>query len=894
MAFLKFAKATLIHPHITGENWSNIRKAAKAQAEVNENLIARAAEIFEKPFDPADYLFSHASIVASVDTEDVPQAKLGSVFEGGRRINRKFSNYWITPQTAKYINNNNDSFSRPVLKKSYRSFIGGHSFVEHVQVPDLSKGRIIDAVLREVCGGESTYADILIANERKHKDLIASVLAGDLSTLSMGCFLAGTRVSLADGTRVPIEFIQPGDMVLTHKGRSKPVSNLQIRKGEWRLRHIQAVGVNEVISATDTHPFFVYRPPSVCRCGCEEPLPQREGYRNELMSRYFKRGHQLRVLNPSKVYSLEEYRLLKDRLDELQKPVLEEVKAADLRPGDYLCFPRQKGEEVPATPEQGRLLGFFLAEGSFLKRQGEPVEVQFCFGLHEKDTYAKEVCRLLELVFPESTKPWLQERPDRNTCVVHCTGRAVAEWFKKLGGEYSHKKRLDPEVLHWPEETLKALVGAWVDGDGGTGPGRSIFVPTASYDLACQMHLILSRMGLFTRMHVHSQGRPLQLRQVVNAEGFVERVADSGGRYPTFQLHLGETFAKQLAGYTSRAPATSTIEKRKFRVLDDMVMFPITSIEDEEYDGWVYDLEVEDDHSYVVEGVAVHNCTITHSTCTKCGNVAADETELCNCIKFAKGSTFYDANGVLRKVAELCGHESEPDGGVQFIEASWVGTPAFTGAVLRNVIEINPRLAKQAEVILSQPPADWSVSTYRKAAAMAFAPDMFLAGWDDDMGDGASEGEGGEEAPKAPEDPFKDLEEEVVKQVKERALKRLRDDLKKKDVEEALQNTPDESTHTNDNLVKQASYRSAIATAVRFSSNEASLLNQVAVIDADYGVQRPVTLYRTALKLGSVEGYSSLSQFFKACRTALGRQPSLLEAKELLRLSKLISMKGQE
>jgi hypothetical protein len=34
----------------------------------------------------------------------------------------------------------------------------------------------------------------------------------------------------------------------------------------------------------------------------------------------------------------------------------------------------------------------------------------------------------------------------------------------------------------------------------------------------------------------------------------------------------------------------------------------IKSLDRNEYSGLVYNLEVEDDHSYVVEGVAVHNC----------------------------------------------------------------------------------------------------------------------------------------------------------------------------------------------------------------------------------------------------------------------------------------------
>ena len=39
------------------------------------------------------------------------------------------------------------------------------------------------------------------------------------------------------------------------------------------------------------------------------------------------------------------------------------------------------------------------------------------------------------------------------------------------------------------------------------------------------------------------------------------------------------------------------------------------------------------------------------------------------------------------QIAELCGHRDLPGGGVRFVEASWVGTPAFPGAVTRKIMQ---------------------------------------------------------------------------------------------------------------------------------------------------------------------------------------------------------------
>ena len=45
-----------------------------------------------------------------------------------------------------------------------------------------------------------------------------------------------------------------------------------------------------------------------------------------------------------------------------------------------------------------------------------------------------------------------------------------------------------------------------------------------------------------------------------------------------------------------------------------------------------------------------------------------------------------DDDGIPRRIAELCGHKTMPNGGVKFVEASWVGTPAFPGAAKRNIV----------------------------------------------------------------------------------------------------------------------------------------------------------------------------------------------------------------
>ena len=609
MAFRRYANARVTHPSITSDGWA--RAVAKAQPHTSrvagsKDLVSQATEILGTKFDPKEYLLSHATIVCSVDTDPVPNVKLGSVTEDGVKINRKYNNYYIKPESSKFVNNNGDAWTRPVLLKSYRTFIGAQNYLEHVQVEELSKGRIIDAVARDV--GESLYVDILVATHRKHTELIADILSGKMNGMSMGCFVPGTLVTLADGRRVPIEHVLPGQRVLTHTGAVQEVLNKQIRYGQWNTRRVLADGVVEIV-ATDNHPFFVFR----------------EGG-------------------------------------------LVEVRADELVVGDLL-----------------------------------------------------------------------------------------------------HRPGLSPA--------------------------------------------------------------------------------------------------------------------------------PVMSVTPDTYTGAVHDMEVEGDHSYVVEGVAVHNCNTTFTTCTKCGNVAVDETELCNCIRYSKLNKFFTPDGKQRVIAELCGHVDEGStAGVTFIEASWVANPAFTGAVLRNVIEpvnLTPAATKKAREVLSSPPPEWAAVGTRSMAAST--PAVKIAEEFDFGGEEpVDEGMGDEESAATPEGeakkektPLEETEDKLYKEILDRVQKRVKNEIDQKDESAKSVTAP------NDTLIKNATaqrvYVAAIKDITRTASSIPSIVARIAALDSGSGVLAPETAYRVAAKVGALHRYGSESKYLAACSEALGRNPTQSEATALMRLGRILN-----
>ncbi|MDP2726717.1 MAG: hypothetical protein Q8P59_04165, partial [Dehalococcoidia bacterium] len=130
------------------------------------SLTTKTAARLIEGYSPDEYLFSHNTIIASVDV-DADQ------------------DFMITPETLPFINDNVDAWERGVLANDWRTFIGAENYLEHVQISSLSKGKVVDAALRDV--GESLYVDILVATSKVHDRLITRIQTGDLNAMSMGC-----------------------------------------------------------------------------------------------------------------------------------------------------------------------------------------------------------------------------------------------------------------------------------------------------------------------------------------------------------------------------------------------------------------------------------------------------------------------------------------------------------------------------------------------------------------------------------------------------------------------------------------------------------------------------------------------------------------------------------
>jgi len=855
MAMIKYGTASLVEPGISVDKW--VDKIYETACSDGKCRMKTAKSVLAK-YDPKKYMLSHCTIIAAVDT-DLADPK-----------NEK-SDYLIKPAFSKFVNNNGDAWSKKMLGACYKTFVGANNYLEHVQIPELSKGKVIDAVLRDIPIGKDKdgsdlstyYVDILVATDRKHQDLVRKIEANELNTLSMGCFLNGTEITLSDGTKRIIEELKPGDLVITHRGNIQPILNIQKRWYEGTIRELKIKGDYKTTYVTLEHPYWAFKREQYCACGCGEKIKTKlTGHKNNfdgnnfIFSKY-KRGHFSRIINPNtQIYSLENYKDLKEKNSVNSNLNLSWIKAGDLKIGDLVSYPITDNviSSADATIDKARLIGYYLAEGSFVKevkidgeendyavrcrvcgslfnrlaphlkthrmtileykklypdapigakinqqlirssrkenctnigleKSRKAVGVEFSLGEHEYDTVNAEIVELGKKVFP--------------TCVVlrykKCVkiiGIEAAEFFNNYGGEYFNGKRLPAEVLYWPKNIQKHILSTWALGD---------FCTTGSKDLFSQLHYMLTR----NRIIHNTYRKEAELYETdvrkKTADGLEVINHYSGIRSESYMIQINATGFEKLNNelkysfpYSTPRMKNSGNMGRSWKNVQPghWFMRPIKSIEEKPYQGWVYNFEVKGDNSYIANDVAVHNCVISYSICSKCGNRAVDESQACQHVKYEKNNTFYDNSGVQRKIAELCGHWSEPES-VRFVDASWVKTPAFVGAVRRNTVNVPSDIMAKLEKAHEIEGYKKKEGDFLKAANHLIAQDVPEGpeppeeAEPEKSEEEAPAEEPVEEAPieeapvEEPEDPIetfkKDTKREILDQIKNEILKELQE-----------------------------------------------------------------------------------------------------------------------
>ncbi len=383
-----------------------------------------------------------------------------------------------------------------------------------------------------------------------------------------GCFTKGNKVTTNPDYKC-IEEINVGDKILTHDGSYKKVEEKHITPYSGSIAKIKLWGdsINE-IEVTEDHPFlYVDR--------------ERKKERNRSwairwnMPRYFKKGDYLVLPINKKIFSKDYHKM--------------DIKKYHGKKNGFQSIRKQ----IPSSKEFFKLAGYYLAEGSISGGH----YLNFSFGSHERE-HIEEVKRLLKKVFDIEKTLEMHHKINNGTSVVVCSTE-LCRIFEQFGKKANLKEIPQWMITEHPDKQ-KELINSYFIGDGNyynkkTNSGfKEVFrINSVSEKLIVQCRDILLRLGIVC--FINKRDRSKENRQTMYTLGIT-----------------GEWMKKfgDIVGININTKINNKKRATKFFVNEDFAFYPIKEIQliDVKNEP-VYNFSVEDNETYTVGGVAVHNCS---------------------------------------------------------------------------------------------------------------------------------------------------------------------------------------------------------------------------------------------------------------------------------------------
>lgn len=388
---------------------------------------------------------------------------------------------------------------------------------------------------------------------------------GVIHLLPFQCVTGDTNITVEDYLQKPIKDVKVGEKVLTHKGRFRKVIHKYCRDYHGPILKIDCGGKLLTASITPEHPV--------------------------LLAKSFIKNHK-RILEGLKFTPIKEAR----KNDFIAIPIPKIVKNTKLLRWDKKYNKEPKWEDIKKfsySPGLLRILGYWLAEGHIRcdESRCNPNKkykrgIVFSFSSNEKD-YVNDVINIIKKNFKIRISQYYSPQR-RNNLYLDIGNRNLADIVHHLCNSYCDKKVLHPDLVTLESNLQKEILKGFFRGDGdftdkyGETTYRGV---TTSWNLASQLFWLLIRNRIktsFMEQHIKNRKASWMLK-IANAKG-IKRLGDK------------------------RIKVTDRTDNVRFRELEDYFLVPVRKIEWFNFKGKLYNLTVEDDHSYVANFLSLKNC----------------------------------------------------------------------------------------------------------------------------------------------------------------------------------------------------------------------------------------------------------------------------------------------
>ena len=385
--------------------------------------------------------------------------------------------------------------------------------------------------------------------------------------------------------------IKEGEKVLTHKGRFMPVKRVMHRQHEGYLNGIYFNGMKHPLRLTDEHPVLVYRKRS--QTNQKKSIAEiYSGVEPEFINASDVKEGDLVVL-PSFTFGTEtKYCSPSDYV----KNFVLNNNGDRISPSNGKKADHDIPSLVEVTPDFARLLGYIISDGHIDNRG---VKIFFS---GDEECFADDAVDIFNSL--DLDAKWGYAK-DKDMIRVQCNSVLLAEWLSVwMTKDIKNDKITIPsEIWMSPKDVREQLLSGLIRGDG-CYKNRTISFATISKKLAYNVRMLYASLQIPCTL-VSNPERTITYNDKESILSQLYEVNVQTLEYVR-RVHAFINKKKQIIGdqEVNKSPA-------RVQVVNNHIVASVRRNRKLDYKGQVYNLEVAEDNSYVLQSVA-HNCNRDH------------------------------------------------------------------------------------------------------------------------------------------------------------------------------------------------------------------------------------------------------------------------------------------
>lgn len=450
-----------------------------------------------------------------------------------------------------------DNFTYPLKEEMQQWLLDrniGYDFKKKKsRIPRLKKDKI--QKLFQACINTNNYGDISLIKPNELPNF-------DLFNFSFPCFIAGTLVLTNKGYK-NIEDIKEGDMVLTHTNTYQKVVKPMINKANsiYRLKTM----CSEDLLVTEEHPFYVRKKKRINTRIKGKAVNYRE----------FSNPQWVKIKDLSKDYYVG---IAINQESKLPNWNGVEVNSTWVKYGNKKLLNTIK--KYFNNNDFWWIVGRYMGDGwvkNIIDHKGTDIYDLYICCAKDEIHEITDVLDNLNLINNDFKYKYYE---DRTVYKIRISNVEFAKFLQQFGKGAKNKK-LNNTIIDLPKNLLKSFLDGYISADG--------YFTKNIYKCSSISNKLIYGIGQCVAK-VHNA--PFSIYKTIRSKTCVieGRIVNQNDVYDI----------------------AWKIEKKKQDKAfyeDGYIWCPINGLEKEQYNGLVYNMEVENDNSYTANNIIVHNCT---------------------------------------------------------------------------------------------------------------------------------------------------------------------------------------------------------------------------------------------------------------------------------------------